>query len=112
MNFSVETYRLENGMPVVKLGGEVDVYTTPKMKEQLASLIESGSQRIAVDLSEVNYFDSTALGALIGALRRVKEQEGSILVIGAQPRVRRVFEVTGLDGVFEMYESADQASKL
>ncbi len=112
VNFSVKTYNHENGTPVVVLGGEVDVYTAPQMKEQLSSLIQSGAQRIIVDLSGVNYFDSTALGTLIGSLHRIREREGNILIVGASPRVRRVFEITGLDNVFEMYESIDQVANL
>lgn len=110
MDFSIETRILGNGVPVLILKGEVDVYTTPQMKEHLSSLIQQGAKQIVVDLSNVSYFDSTALGALIGALHRLKEHEGNILIAGASARVKRVFEITGLDKVFDMYETIEQIS--
>ncbi|HOK54083.1 MAG TPA: STAS domain-containing protein [Armatimonadota bacterium] len=109
MNFGIDTYNLENGVPVIKLEGEVDVYTAPQLKQQMISLLESGTKQIVIDLTKVEYFDSTALGVLIGGLKRMRERDGNLSLICPNPRIRRVFEITGLDKVFDIYNSVDDA---
>ncbi|HPP75316.1 MAG TPA: STAS domain-containing protein [Armatimonadota bacterium] len=109
MNFGIDTYNLENGVPVIKLEGEVDVYTVPQLKQQMISLLESGTKQIVIDLTKVEYFDSTALGVLIGGLKRMRERDGNLSLICPNPRIRRVFEITGLDKVFDIYNSVDDA---
>jgi anti-sigma B factor antagonist len=68
-------------------------------------LIDNGNQRIAIDLSGVEFMDSTGLGVLIGALKRVRESGGSLVLGGIRPAVSRVFEITGLDRIFTIHES-------
>jgi len=109
VNFGIDTYNLENGVPVIKLEGEVDVYTVPQLKQQMISLLESGTKQIVIDLTKVEYFDSTALGVLIGGLKRMRERDGNLSLICPNPRIRRVFEITGLDKVFDIYNSVDDA---
>lgn len=109
MNFKINTYNLENGVPVITLDGEVDVYTAPQLKQQMISLLEAGATQMIVDLTNVEYFDSTALGVLIGGLKRMRERDGNVSLICPSPRIRRVFEITGLDKIFDIYDSADQA---
>jgi anti-sigma B factor antagonist len=109
VNFGIDTYNLENGVPVIKLEGEVDVYTAPQLKQQMISLLESGTKQIVIDLTKVEYFDSTALGVLIGGLKRMRERDGNLSLICPNPRIRRVFEITGLDKVFDIYNSVDDA---
>jgi len=109
VNFSVDTYNLDSGVPVIKLGGEVDVYTAPQLKQKMLGLLEAGAGQMVVDLAQVEYFDSTALGVLIGGLKRIRERDGNLALICPSPRIRRVFEITGLDKVFDIYSSADEA---
>ncbi len=109
MNFSIDTYVLDSGAPVIKLDGEVDVYTAPQLKQQLISILEAGKQQVVVDLSGVDYFDSTALGVLIGGLKRIRERDGNLTLICPNARIRRVFEITSLDKIFEIYNSVDEA---
>jgi anti-sigma B factor antagonist len=109
VNFSVDTYDLDNGVPVVKLEGEVDVYTAPQLKQKMIGLLEAGANQVVVDLAKVEYFDSTALGVLIGGLKRIRERDGNLALVCPSPRIRRVFEITGLDKVFDIYNSTDEA---
>lgn len=109
MNFSIETYNLDSGVPVIKLEGEVDVYTAPQLKQQMIALLEAGTKQIIIDLTRVEYFDSTALGVLIGGLKRMRERDGNLSLICPNPRIRRVFEITGLDKIFDIYNSVDEA---
>jgi anti-sigma B factor antagonist len=109
VNFSIDTYNLESGVPVIKLEGEVDVYTAPQLKQQMIAMLEAGTRQIVIDLTRVEYFDSTALGVLIGGLKRMRERDGNLSLICPNPRIRRVFEITGLDKIFDIYNSVEEA---
>lgn len=109
MNFKIDTYNLEDEVPVIKLEGEVDVYTAPQLKQQMIALLESGTRQMIVDLTAVEYFDSTALGVLIGGLKRMRERDGNLSLICPSPRIRRVFEITGLDKIFDIYSTSEEA---
>lgn len=109
MNFKIDTFSLENGTPVIVLEGEVDVYTAPQLKQQMISLLEAGAKQMIIDLTKVEYFDSTALGVLIGGLKRMRERDGNLSLICPNPRIRRVFEITGLDKIFDIYNTTEEA---
>lgn len=96
---------------IVNLSGEIDVYTAPKFKESLINLIEEGFHDIVVNLQEVTFMDSTGLGALVGGLKRIKPLGGSLVLICNQDKILKIFEITGLNKVFPIYQDADQAIK-
>jgi anti-sigma B factor antagonist len=99
----------QNGWSVVEVGGEIDVATAPRLREQLISLVNQGSHRIVVDLTAVDFLDSTGLGVLVGALKRVRTHDGDLSLVCDEPRILKVFEITGLTKVFAMYADVDQA---
>ena len=94
---------------MLRVGGEVDLFTAPKVKEQILDLLNSGTTKLVVDLEQVSFMDSTGIGVLIGALRRLKERDGKLALVCPQGPVLRVLEVTGLGKVFEIHDSVDQA---
>ena len=94
---------------VLAVGGEVDVATAPRLREQLISLVNDGHHRIVVDLDGVDFIDSTGLGVLIGALKRVRGHDGDLALVCTEPSVLKVFEITGLLGVFGVHDSVDSA---
>jgi len=96
---------------VVEVGGEIDVYTAPKLREQLVELINSGHYHLIVNLEGVDFLDSTGLGVLVGALKRVRAHEGSLLLVCTQERLLKIFRITGLAKVFPIYESVEAAAK-
>ena len=98
-----------DGYSVLAVSGEVDVATVPRLREQLHGLVAEGSTRIVVDLDGVDFLDSTGLGVLVGALKRVRANDGDLSLVCTQPRIRKVFEVTGLTKVFSLYDSVDEA---
>ncbi|HUF31778.1 MAG TPA: STAS domain-containing protein [Acidimicrobiales bacterium] len=98
-----------DGFAVLAVSGEVDVATVPRLREQLHGLVAEGSNQIIVDLDGVDFLDSTGLGVLVGALKRVRSNDGDLHLICTQPRIRKVFEVTGLTKVFSLYDSVDDA---
>jgi anti-sigma B factor antagonist len=111
MNLKIDTKPISNQASLINLEGEVDVYTAPQLKQQIISLLDAGAQHIMVDLSAVEYLDSTALGVLIGGLKRLRERDGSLDLICPSPRIKRIFEITGLDKIFDIFATQDEATK-
>jgi len=104
--------RLEGeGSAVLALSGEIDVSNTAQVRDAGVKLLADGATRLVVDLSLADYMDSAGLGTLVGMLKRVKEAGGAMAIAGPQPRVRRLFEITGLDQIFSIYEDLDMAMK-
>ena len=97
------------GATVIEVSGEIDVYTAPKLREKLSILIEGGTYRLILDLEGVEFLDSTGLGALIGGLKRVRAHDGSIDIVCTQSRILRIFKITRLNKVFEIYDTAGDA---
>ena len=98
-----------NSHAVVDVKGEIDVYTAPKLREKLIELVSEGSYNVVVNLEGVDFLDSTGLGVLVGALKRVRSNDGDLYLVCTQPRIRKVFEVTGLTKVFSLFDTVDEA---
>ena len=111
MNFKIEMKTIEKKVPVIQLEGEVDVYTAPQLKQQMIGLLETGAKELVVNLTKVEYLDSTALGVLIGGLKRIRELDGNMVLVCPSPRIKRVFEITGLDKIFDIYNSEEEAQE-
>ena len=94
---------------VLSLQGEVDVANSDEFKRAALALLEGGVKRLVVDLSRTEYIDSAGLGILVGLLKRTNESHLELIVAGAQPRVQRVFEITGLNRVFAMRADVNAA---
>jgi anti-sigma B factor antagonist len=94
---------------VVVVGGEVDVYTAPKLREQLVDLVSTGNYHLIVDLEGVEFLDSTGLGVLVGGLKRVRAHEGSLRLVCTSERILKIFRITGLTKVFPVHASVDEA---
>lgn len=82
------------------LTGEIDVNTAPALRQELHDRIEGGCIDVIVNLDRVAFFDSSGLGVLIGALRRVRERDGSLRIVCRRQEVCRLFRIMGLDSVF------------
>jgi anti-sigma B factor antagonist len=94
---------------VIALSGELDLYSCPEFKEELLRVIGSGATLVVVDLTETTFIDSTALGVLIRGVERLKIQEGRLVVACRDPNIVKIFEVTGLDRIFAVHRSLDEA---
>ncbi len=106
----IDSRKVGEDSVVLSLQGEVDVANSEQMKNAALSVLASGVKRLVVDLTRTEYIDSAGLGILVGLLKRASEANLELIVAGAQPRVQRVFEITGLNRVFSM--QADVASAL
>jgi anti-sigma B factor antagonist len=99
----------EGDVCVLKLEGEVDVYTAPRLKEQLVEDIEDGCVNVIVDLEGVAFIDSSGLGVLVGGLRRAKERSGTIRLVCTRENILKIFRITGLDKVFPVFSDIGEA---
>ncbi len=95
----------------VTLVGEVDVYTAPRVKEELVSAIESGCVNVIVDLEGVGFIDSSGLGVLVSALRRARERDGAVRIVCTRDNILKIFRITGLDKVFPIFDDAAEAAR-
>ena len=109
MNFSLSSRAVDGGVVVLDLQGEVDAFTAPKLKQEMVSQIERGAARIAVDLADVTYLDSTGLGVLIGGLKRTRDKGGDLVLVCPNSRISRIFDITGLSRIFEMFAAESDA---
>ena len=100
-----------DGFAVIAVTGSVDLITAPKLRERIADVVGDGHLRLVVDLRDTEFLDSTGLGALVGALKRLRLKDGEIRVVCSPGHVRKVFEITHLDRVFPMYESLEASVK-
>jgi len=110
MNLEVQTERVNAHTAVVTLIGEMDVYTTPQAREAMLHLIADGYYHLVVNLQGTEYLDSTALGVLVGTLKRVREQGGDLRLVAPSPRVRRLLEITRLINVFPIDATEQEAT--
>ena len=109
MNLRVETRSVREGVAVIALSGEADVYTSPRIKQEIVDLLNNGVTRLVVDLTGVEYLDSTGLGVLIGGLKRARERDGDLKLICDNVRILRIFEITGLTKIFDIHRSESEA---
>jgi anti-sigma B factor antagonist len=109
MNLRVETRSPREGVAIIALDGEADVYTSPRIKQEIVDLLNNGSTRLIVDLSRVEYLDSTGLGVLIGGLKRARERDGDLRLICDNVRILRIFEITGLTKIFDIHRNEAEA---
>lgn len=106
--FHLESIIVGADCAVLRIGGEVDVYTAPQLRERVIQLLANGVRHIIADLREVDFLDSTGLGALVGSLRRLREQDGSLRLVTAD-RILTIFRLTGLVHVFALHSSFVEA---
>jgi anti-sigma B factor antagonist len=109
MDLMLNEYSAAPDRTVIEVSGEIDVYTAPRLREALISLVDAGNFRLIVDMEGVEFLDSTGLGVLVGALKRVRAHDGSIDLVCTQGRILRIFRITGLSKVFDIYDSVDEA---
>ena len=109
MNFHIQDEEVDAETHVIELGGEVDLYTAPEFKERLVQIIEDGKKQLVVDLSKATFIDSTTLGVLVGGVKRLRPSGGSLALVCADQNITKIFEITGLDRVFPIHATRDEA---
>jgi anti-sigma B factor antagonist len=98
-----------DGWTVVEVAGELDVVGAPHLRSELVDLVNKGKHLMIVDFAAVEFIDSVGLGALVGALKRIRTEGGEMRIVGVNQHMGRVLRVTGLHRVFDVHDSIDEA---
>ncbi len=106
--FAISERTLE-GATVLAVTGEIDVATAPSLRTRLVDAEDAGQRVVVVDLSGVSFIDSTALGVLVGAHKRLTSVGGSLRLVVTEPRIRKVLEITDLARIFPVFDTVDDA---
>jgi anti-sigma B factor antagonist len=109
IEFSIEDRRIGDDTHVIAVTGEIDLFTAPDFKRHVSAPIDAGISHVVVDLTETTFIDSSSLGVLIGAHRRLKLRGGLLAIVCDSESIAKTFRITGLDGVFTLVASIDDA---
>jgi anti-sigma B factor antagonist len=93
----------------IKVIGELDALVAPKLKERISKLIELENYKFIIDFEELVHINSLAMGILRGKLRTVKDLGGDIKLINLNEHIKTIFEMIGLDEIFDIYDSEEEA---
>jgi anti-sigma B factor antagonist len=99
----------KDGIEIVDVEGEIDVYTAPRLRELLIELVNNRFYQLVVNMEKVEFLDSTGLGVLVGGLKRVRAHDGSLDLVCTQERILKIFRITGLTKVFGIHDTVDEA---
>src|ERR687895_1339749 len=109
VEFEITDRKIDDDTHVVAVSGEIDLFTAPEFKQRMSAPIDEGRSNLIVDLTATTFIDSSSLGVLIGAHRRLKLRGGSLVVVCDNEAIVKTFRITGLDGVFTLVRSLDDA---
>ena len=107
IDFEIEDRALREGVHLVAVAGEIDLFTAPEFKQRMSKPIDDAVAKLVVDLSATTCIDSSSLGVLIGAHRRLKLRGGSLTIVCDNEAITKTFRITGLDGVFHLVPKLD-----
>ena len=107
--FTLTEDALDAERHVIAVRGEIDLFTAPELKQKLGEAIEAGRNQIIVDLTETSFLDSTALGVLIGAVKRLRSDHGRLVLVNVDQNIAKTFEITGLDQIFTILPTREEA---
>ena len=108
-DFAVTEHPIDEERHVLSVRGEIDLFTAPELKQVLAESIEAGRIRSIVDLTATTFLDSTALGVLIGAVKRLRSRSGALAIVNTDENIAKTFEITGLDQIFTILPTREEA---
>lgn len=111
MDLTIRAREPQSDVRILDVEGEVDVYTSQTLKQEITRVVSEGVRYIVLNLSKVEYLDSTGLGLLIGALKRLRENQGNLIIVSPSMRIMRVFEITGLYKIFSIYPNEAEAAE-
>jgi len=106
VNISV---RRADGHATIDISGHIDISTSPQLRSICMDLARQRTPKLLFNLSEVNYIDSSGVATLVEALQRLGDYDGKLAIFGLSDRAREVFDIANLTGVFELYETEEEA---
>ncbi len=109
MELEIKSERTPEGVAVIEVAGELDLYTAPRLKEELLAALEDGALQVVIDMAGVHFIDSSALGVLIGGVKRLKPNDGRLVLVSVDENVNWIFRITGLNNVFDIFSTREEA---
>ena len=101
--------KYEEDYVIVLPDEEIEVYNISEIKEVLFDIIEKGNRKLIMDMSKVEYIDSSGLGVLVSVLKKVKVSEGKLVLISPKSSVKQILSLTNLDKVFNIQDTLENA---
>ena len=95
---------------VLSVGGELDVVGAPDLRQAVIKEVADGCRELILDISELDFVDSFGMGAIVGALKRLRQRGGDLALVCPSRRIRRVFEICDLDRIVAFHDSIDSAA--
>ena len=108
-HFELTDAGTDAGAHLITVSGEVHVTTAPQLSERITEVVEQGNTALVLDLTNVELIDSTGLHALLNALRLVTQCHGRLALVATNPTVLRLFQITGLEKTFDIFETREAA---
>jgi anti-sigma B factor antagonist len=105
----VRSFPLSRGVRLLAPAGDLDLYVSGDLRQQIFSAVADGVERLVVDLLDVTFIDSTALGVLADAAKRLRADAGSLAIVCRDRNILKVLEITGLSRLFRIYDSIPEA---
>jgi anti-sigma B factor antagonist len=109
IDFDLKQQQLDDERLVIEVSGEVDLFTAPELKTMIGEGLEKGASKVVIDLSETRFMDSSGLGVLIGAVKRLRDRDGQLTIVNVNENIAKTFEITGLDQIFTICSTREQA---
>ena len=100
----------KDGIEVIDVQGEIDMYTAPRLRELLIDLVSKTSYQLVVNLDKVGFLDSTGLGVLVAGLKRVRQYGGDLSLVCTREHILKILDITGLVKVLKVYDSVEAAT--
>jgi len=98
-----------DAVTIVAVTGELDMASAPRLRQELVSLAAMGRRAVVIDLAGVDFLDSTGLGVVLGALKRVRAAGGDLALARAEPQVAKVFDITRLSDIIPLHDTVEAA---
>jgi anti-sigma B factor antagonist len=111
MTIEISKEIITNDLAVMTISGRMNAATTPEIKQQMKSLLETGHKKLVLDLKDTTFIDSSGLSVIVTGLKQTREAGGFLRLAGLQLEVQSIFKLTMLDRVFEMYPDVESAMK-
>ncbi len=109
-NVRIETsLRHREGVPILDVVGEIDIYTTPQFKEAISAAIDEGKPGIVINMTKVTYMDSSGFGTLLSATKRLRPIDGALYLSGCNEAITRMLQITRLNTIFGVYATEEDA---
>ncbi len=105
------TVRHEDGYAAVDVGGSIDLSSSPELRKACLGLVRKREDKVIINLSDVNYIDSSGIATLVECLKGLADYEGRLALVGLGERARDVFDVTNLAAIFQFFETEEVAAR-